>query len=69
LLRTSAGLFEVRLPDGTVMVDLQGRFLEYSVARLDPAGLPRLACVNDRLALLLWLARGEPAPAAALEER
>ena len=35
----------IRLPDGTLMIYLQGRFQQYSVARLDPTGKLRLECV------------------------
>ncbi len=46
LLRTDQGLREVRLADGSVMIDLQGRFLEYAVARIGPDGCLRLGCVD-----------------------
>jgi hypothetical protein len=69
LMRTSEGLAEVRLPDGSVMVDLRGRFLEYSVVRLDPLGRPRLHCVNDADVLRALLATRAPAPTPAREER
>lgn len=69
LLRTSAGLSEVVLPNGAVMMDLQGRFMEYSVARLDPSGRLRLGCVNDPLPLRFWLSPGAPAPTPVLEEK
>jgi hypothetical protein len=69
LLRGFEGLTEVRLPNGAVMVDLQGRFMEYSVLRLDLQGRPRLGCVNDDRALLHWLTSREPAPTTVYEEK
>ena len=69
LLRSSEGLTEVRLPNGTVMVDLQGRFMEYSVLRLNLQGRPRLGCVDDERALLHWLTSREPAPTTVCEEK
>lgn len=69
LQRSSAGLTQVRLPNGTVMVDLQGRFMEYSVLRLDLQGRPRAACMDDERALLQWLTSSEPAPTPVLEEK
>jgi hypothetical protein len=69
LLRTADDLPEVRFPDGTVMLDLQGRFMEYSVAQFDASSRPRVGCVDDLASLLLWLTGGAPAPAATLEEK
>jgi hypothetical protein len=67
LLRTSDGLTEVVLPDGSVMVDLQGRFMTYSVVRLDGRGGYRFTCAEDAPAL--WRALTAPVAAPALEER
>jgi hypothetical protein len=69
LMRTSAGLTEVRLPNGAVMVDLQGRFMEYSLAQLDPAGCPHFFGVNDETVLLALLSRYAPASTPACEEK
>jgi hypothetical protein len=69
LLRTTAGLQTVRLADGTVMLNLQGRFMDYSVVRLDANGRPRVGCVDDVRALGRWLGAGEPVSAPVLEER
>jgi len=69
LMRTSAGLTEVRLPNGAVMMDLQGRFMEYSLVQLDRAGCPHFLCVNDEIMLRALLARYAPAPTPACEER
>jgi hypothetical protein len=54
LMRASAGLREVRLPDGGVMVDLQGRFQEFSVAGVGPDGCLRFGCLNGDLPFTLW---------------
>jgi hypothetical protein len=51
LLRTSAGLAEVRLPNGAVMVDLQGRFMDFTVVQIGPLGRPLFRCVHDERAL------------------
>jgi len=70
LLRSAEGLRQVRLPNGTVMMGLQGRFMEFAVARVGPDGRMRLGCVNDERALRQALAT--PCPAAGptpLEER
>jgi hypothetical protein len=69
LMRTSEGLAEVRMPDGSVMLDLQGRFMEYSVVQLDPTGHPHFLCVNDEIALRALLARCARASTPACEER
>ncbi len=69
LLRSAAGLVAVRLPDGSMMLNLQGRFMDYSIVRLDAAGHPRLGCVDDAAGLARWFGAREPqsAPAPALE--
>jgi hypothetical protein len=69
LLRTSAGLDEVRLPDGTVMVDLQGRFMEFTVVRLDREGRLHFEGVNEAPALLRLLDPRTPVPSPNCEER
>jgi hypothetical protein len=69
LMRTAEGLTQVRLPGGGVMVDLQGRFLEFSVVQLDLEGRPRLHCVDDAGTLRALLAPCAPAPTPALEEK
>jgi len=68
LSRSFEGLVQVRHPDGSVSVDLQGRFQEFAVVRVGPDGKPVYRCLDDsatvRRALL------EPLPARpALEER
>jgi hypothetical protein len=67
LMRSAAGLEAVRLPDGTVMINLQGRFMDYSVVRLDAAGRPRIGCVDDPRSLSRFLGTGEAAPEPVLE--
>jgi hypothetical protein len=69
LSRSFEGLTQVRLVNGAVMVDLQGRFLEYSVLRLDLQGRPRAVCVDDEHALVHWLTSCEPAPTPVIEEK
>lgn len=67
LLRTADGLVPVRLPDGSIMVDLQGRFQTFTILRLDALGRPQLLPAEDMPALQRALAA--PAPAPAAEER
>lgn len=65
--RSLAGLIQVHHPDGSVSVDLQGRFQEFAVARIGPDGKPVLTCVEDSASVRRALS---PAPAVpALEER
>jgi hypothetical protein len=51
------------------MVDLKGRFMEYSVVSLDPLGRARIFPANEEAALLRLLLRPPVAPTPALEER
>ena len=69
MLRTGAGLTEVGLPSGAVMLDLQGQFMEYSVIQLDATGRPTFSCVSGEDLLRRLLAPRAPAPAPAPEER
>jgi hypothetical protein len=69
LLRSGEGLTEVRLPNGAMMVDLQGQFMEYSLIRLDPMGRPSFSCVNDEALLRRLLASRAPASSPAPEEK
>ena len=69
-LRTSGeGLVEVHHPDGSVSIDLEGRFQEYAVARIAPDGKPVFQCVNDRQALRRALLAPVTTPAPAAEDR
>lgn len=45
---SDVGLVEVHHPNGTVSIDLQGRFQEYSVIRITPDGKKIMACVPTR---------------------
>jgi hypothetical protein len=42
--QSDAGLKQVRLPDGSFMMDLQGRFQEYAFVTVGPDGKLRAAC-------------------------
>jgi len=46
--RSDIGLQVVRLPDGTEMVNLQGRFQEHVVARVGPSGRIETDCVQGQ---------------------
>jgi len=43
---SSAGLVEVHHPDGSVSVDLQGRFQEFATVRIGPDGKLVFQCVD-----------------------
>jgi hypothetical protein len=47
LSTSSDGLTEVTHPDGTVTVDLEGRFQNFSVAKINPDGTVTTACVSN----------------------
>jgi len=65
---SAEGLLEVRHPDGSVSVDLQGRFQEYETVRVGPDGKLTFRCVDG--AENAKRAVETPAPAApAPEER
>lgn len=46
LNQSSEGLRQVRLPDGSYMMNLEGRFQEYSLVRRDADGRLAPACVS-----------------------
>jgi hypothetical protein len=46
LSRSTDGLIEVHHPDGSVSVDLQGRFQNASMARIDSSGKLHTTCVD-----------------------
>lgn len=72
LSRSTAGLAERRLPDGGVLLDLGGRFQEFSYARVAPGGRLVFGCASDAVTLRRALAGPlpqAPAPAPALEDR
>lgn len=56
LSRSSEGLVFQRGPDGTISVDLQGRFQNVSVARIDADGEIRTGCVASHASLAEFLA-------------
>lgn len=47
LSRSTAGLTEEHRADGTVHVNLQGRFQEYATVRIGPDGTKTFGCVED----------------------
>jgi hypothetical protein len=64
---SDAGLYEVVLPDGTVVMDLQGRFQEAVVVQVAPDGTRNLACVGSVAAAAQSPAAAPQAPAAVAE--
>jgi hypothetical protein len=69
LLNESAdGLVETQHPDGSVSIDLEGRFQDYAVARLGRDGKPVFGCVHNQDELRRFVQNRGPAP-AALEEK
>lgn len=66
--RSDEGLVEVQHPDGSVHIDLQGRFQNYAVAHIGPDGRLTFQCVDDRDAVMRALAVPPPARAALEEE-
>jgi hypothetical protein len=69
LLRTSAGLSQISGPGGAIGVDLQGRFMEFTVVRLDLDGRLHFLGINDAPALMRLLDPRTPAPTPAHEEK
>lgn len=74
LSRSFVGLREFRLADGTVGLDLGGRFQEFSVARIGADGRVTFDCLSDptavRRALVAPVPLVAPAPApVVLEDR
>jgi hypothetical protein len=65
LSRSTEGLVEVRHPNGSVTLDLQGRFREFAVARIGSDGRPVLQCLDDSAAIRRALSDPAPAPASA----
>ncbi|MGH7726662.1 MAG: post-PEP-CTERM-1 domain-containing protein [Candidatus Eiseniibacteriota bacterium] len=66
------GLVEVRHPSGAKGIDLQGRFLDFSMAQIDADGKVHYDCTNDPAHWMKYHS-GAPAPVpnapAALEEK
>ncbi len=69
LMRTSEGLTETQLKDGSVMVDLQGRFQEFEIVRLDAQGRPHYSSTNDAATARRLLDPATPAPTPNAEEK
>jgi hypothetical protein len=65
--RSFTGLFEVRHPDGSVSVDLQGRFQEFAVVHMGADGKPVYQCLDDSASVRRALLG--PMPASGLEDR
>ncbi len=63
LSRSTEGLQAQYLPDGTVMLDLQGRFQEFSMARLGADGRIVFDCLSDVNAVRTTLRAPLPRPA------
>ena len=61
--RSGAGLTEVHHPDGSVSINLQGRFQAFVIARIGADGKPAYGCFEDGAALRRSL-QTRPAPAA-----
>jgi hypothetical protein len=66
LLRTGAGLAAVRLPNGAMMIDLQGRYREFAIYRVGADGVGRFGCVHGADGVARALEDGA-APAAGME--
>ncbi len=45
--RSSEGLVKIDKPDGSMMVDLQGRFQHVMLSRIDEYGKPRAGCISS----------------------
>jgi hypothetical protein len=63
LNHSTEGLVQRRMPDGSTMVDLQGRFREYYLVRIGPTGSLQPTCVEEPDAILRTL-MAPPAPVA-----
>jgi hypothetical protein len=63
--RSTSGLFEEVRPDGSVKVNLQGRFMSASLARLDGDGSLQTTCAGDPEAAARFLGGAGTSPAAA----
>jgi hypothetical protein len=68
LSRSSVGLVEEHRPDGTVHVDLQGRFQDYMTVRIGPDGSKAFGCVDDTTGYSDG-SKAPPPAAPTLEER
>lgn len=66
LNHSTDGLVVQHLPDGSLMLDLQGRFREYYIVHVDPQGHLLRQCLGDPLTIRRELVTPPP---PALEER
>jgi hypothetical protein len=66
---SGAGLQEVHHPDGSVSMDLQGRFQEYAVIRRDANGHLVQGCVPGAKAARKFMQAAASPPAPVLEEK
>lgn len=64
LSTSSEGLTEVTHPDGTVTVDLEGRFQNFSVAKVNPDGTITTECVSDAKEVDQFFGTGDAKTAA-----
>jgi len=62
LSRSSGGLVEEHHPDGSVSIDLQGRFQEFAVVHMGSDGKPVVECLDDSAAIERALKATAPAP-------
>ena len=65
---SAAGLLEVRHPDGSVSVNLQGRFQEYATVRIGPNGKLIFRCVDGEENAKHAVEGSSPASAAPTPE-
>jgi hypothetical protein len=65
-LRSHEGLVPVTLPDGTVMVDVQGRFLEFALATRVPNQAIVTHCTGDPAQVVALLTGAKPAAEAGV---
>ncbi|MGH7681407.1 MAG: post-PEP-CTERM-1 domain-containing protein [Candidatus Eiseniibacteriota bacterium] len=65
LSHSSAGLVEEHRADGTVHVNLQGRFQEYATVRIGPDGKKTFDCVDDTTGVSKNASRSAPTGASA----
>ncbi|MBI5835790.1 MAG: hypothetical protein HZB25_00970 [Candidatus Eisenbacteria bacterium] len=61
LSRSDAGLVQHRLANGAVVLDLDGRFQEFTFVRLGPGGGRHFSCMDDAPVLRRALKPADPA--------
>lgn len=67
LMFSSEGLHPMRMPDGSLMIDLQGRYQESAVARKNAAGKVEWNCVSGEKAVKKYKNGAGAAPARGWE--